>query len=225
MKKVLLAGVALATISAGTAMAADMQVKAQPAPFSAAYNWTGCYIGGNVGGAWGNSNINIPNYPANFDLESSSLIGGVHAGCNYMFPGGWVIGIEGDYDWTDLKADASTIRGPVGERFSVRWDSTASVRGRLGYAFNNTLLYITGGGAWAHLDEARYIPLAGGVRSATFDGWVFGGGFEHAVGMSNWIIGIEYLHADYGRTNFFYVGPTSVSHTVDVVRGRLSYKF
>src|SRR5262249_60071547 len=52
MNKVLLAGIALA-LGTGVASAADMPVKAPPAPLPPPFSWTGCYIGGNVGGAWG----------------------------------------------------------------------------------------------------------------------------------------------------------------------------
>jgi outer membrane immunogenic protein len=225
MKRILFAIAATTALCTSPSLAADLPVKAPvvpPAPL--AYNWNGCYIGGNVGGTWGSSNVNIPLYPANFDIDSSSLIGGVHGGCNYMFAPNWVIGIEGDYAWTDLNDSASTINGPVGETFSVKWDAMATIRGRLGYAWNNSLFYVTGGVAWSHLDNAQYNPIAGGAVSATYTGWVVGAGYEYGF-TPNWIAGVEYLYADLGDKDFVFLGPTSVSHTANIVRGRISYKF
>ncbi|MCW5692427.1 MAG: hypothetical protein KIT48_08685 [Pseudolabrys sp.] len=76
-----------ATLFGGlSANAADMPVKGPvyKAPPMVMYNWTGCYIGGNLGGVWGKSNIDIPGYPSNFDINTSSFVGGGQLGCNYQ---------------------------------------------------------------------------------------------------------------------------------------------
>jgi len=83
----LVAGLLGATLLGGVAaQAADLPVKAPvyKAPPLPIYNWTGCYLGGNVGGVWGRSNINIPGYPSNFNINNSSFIGGGQLGCNYQ---------------------------------------------------------------------------------------------------------------------------------------------
>lgn len=200
------------------------------APIAVAeYNWTGCYVGANVGGAWGRSNIDIPLYPANVNANATSIIGGAQAGCNYMFPSRWVVGIEGDWDWTSLNGSTATTSIAVpGETFFTKFNSVGTLRGRAGYAWDRTLLYVTGGGAWAHLNAANYVPTCvpgcASDKSATYSGWTAGAGVEYALTM-NWIIGAEYLYMSFGRQNFFYNGPTNVKEQINVARARVSYKF
>ncbi|MEA2944718.1 MAG: outer rane immunogenic protein, partial [Alphaproteobacteria bacterium] len=122
MKKILLATVALTALVAAPAMAADLArpvYKAAPPPVVYAYSWTGCYVGGNGGGVWvhkdyaltgvGIAGFGGVNFPAigMGSHDASSGIGGVQVGCNYQFAGGWVIGIQADYDW--MRANGSHL--------------------------------------------------------------------------------------------------------------------
>jgi opacity protein-like surface antigen len=100
---------------AGSAIAADMPLKApvyQAAP--PVYNWSGCYIGANAGGAWSHQSVgsSVPlisdQSPASASLDSSGGIGGPHAGCNWQFTPSWVLGIEGDWSFTDLNGTGSS---------------------------------------------------------------------------------------------------------------------
>src|ERR1700730_16720571 len=95
----------------GGAMAADMAVKARPvAPPVVIYNWSGCYIGGNVGGGWKRNTLSSTTTflgtPVAFtDLGSdngSSVIGGAQIGCDYQFAGNWVAGIQGMFDFGNI---------------------------------------------------------------------------------------------------------------------------
>src|SRR5712691_5596882 len=107
-EKILLAAVALSALVAEPAMAADLAVKAplyKAPPPVYVYSWTGCYIGGNVGGLWArkdwtNRTPGVFNGLPIGTHDADSWLGGVQAGCNYQV-GGWVFGIQGDYDWTD----------------------------------------------------------------------------------------------------------------------------
>src|SRR5438477_6711262 len=110
MKRALLVGLSLVAFSAVQASAADLPVKARPmAPVVTAFNWTGCYIGGNVGGKWvrtsGSTDVAAAGIGAAgsivwADADNSTLIAGGQVGCNYQAPGSnWVFGIEGDLDW------------------------------------------------------------------------------------------------------------------------------
>src|SRR5262249_14738728 len=149
------------------AAAADMPVKAPPAPVSIpVYSWTGFYVGGHIGGAWTGKDDSFANafcggtpvIPINlpFDTGDSSVIGGGQIGYNWQFASNWLIGVEGDFSWT--KVDGSTTYsplppGPTGAfavspsvmtmSRDVKW--LASVRGRLGYAWDRWLVYGTGG--------------------------------------------------------------------------------
>jgi outer membrane immunogenic protein len=131
-------GWALASIisitSVGTAMAADMAVKAPPQPAAVTYNWTGFYIGGNVGGAWNDSRDDVyptgcfltgvacgggvANNPLRSDsvrLSGSGFTGGGQAGYNWQ-AGKWLFGIEGDINYVGIN-DSNFINRPGSHRW------------------------------------------------------------------------------------------------------------
>ena len=177
-----------------------MPVKAPPVVAAAVYNWTGFYIGGHVGYGSGTKQWTDPLGPP-FDAGSHTVtggLGGAQLGANYQ-TGRWVFGIEGQYSWADLNgshfnpldlADRLTTR--------VRW--TASVAGRIGHAFDRTLIYVRGGIAWIR-DEHTKIDL--GILEAagniTRTGWLVGAGVEQAF-WANWSGRIEYNYMDFGRS-------------------------
>ncbi|MBI5912517.1 MAG: porin family protein [Betaproteobacteria bacterium] len=229
--RIKVASLLAAAISFGAAQAvsaADMPAKAPvyKAPIAVAYNWTGCYVGANVGGVWGRSNINIPAYPANFDINDASFLGGGQIGCNYQMSQ-FVVGVEGNWDWMDVTGSALT-GAAAAERYSVRWDWDVSIRGRLGYAPAGTpwLLYITGGPAWAKLGSANFIPgaVVTTAQSGTHNGWTIGAGAEYQW-TPNWIVGIEYRYSAYQSKRYVYAGPVDVDLKTNAVTARLSYLF
>ena len=110
MKKILLATVALGALAAAPAMAADLRTpayKAPPPPPPVYFSWTGCYVGGNIGGLWVNKDVTGP-FGGTVSADGSSWAAGLQAGCNYQFAGGFVIGIQGDYDWADAGSSTDT---------------------------------------------------------------------------------------------------------------------
>src|ERR1700704_2879244 len=134
MKRQLIAVLALGVRAVCPAMAADM--RAAPiytkAPMMApVYSWTGCYIGGNVGGLWATKEWSTTGV-ANSTQDISSGLGGGQIGCNYQVST-WVFGIQGDYDWTDASA-SSTDLALLGATDRSRIKGLASVTGRVGYA-------------------------------------------------------------------------------------------
>src|SRR5262245_36881651 len=209
MKKLSLA--ALAALVASPAVAADIprRVYAPPPPPPVyLFSWTGCYVGGNIGGLWVEKEFHEPFFGGSFTRDASGVLGGGQIGCNYQFAGGWVVGIQGDYDWTDAHAEGPGVFFPnLNHDFHVK--SVASVTGRIGYAWNRLLGYVKGGGAWERDDlTLTFVPTG---LSATFSdtrsGWTIGVGVEYAF--TNWLTAfIEYDHYDFGsRTDNVVCGP------------------
>src|SRR6266511_5720156 len=122
MRNLLLGTVAVVALIAGPANAADLAVRAPapaykaPPPVVTYYNWTGCYVGGHVGGLWARKDWTLaPPDPA-FALgshDADSWLGGVQAGCDYQFAGGFVVGIQGDYAWTDANGSNVNVSVPI----------------------------------------------------------------------------------------------------------------
>jgi len=112
-------GIVMLSLVGAAAQAADLPSPPSPAlvysapPVIAYFTWTGCYLGGNVGGAWASRDWNdqIPGDPLfGTDLGSyntSGALGGAQAGCNYQI-GNWVVGLQGDYAWSNASGSNSS---------------------------------------------------------------------------------------------------------------------
>lgn len=251
MRKLWLAGVSsIAIIAATSAQGADIGArpvyKAAPvvAPIPA-YSWTGCYVGAHAGWAWEKSQVEERSFRRSSgitrtslaDLDTSGAILGGQIGCDYQFASNFVLGIEGDLAWTDLR---NHVHDPTDEdpgnvlRFNTQWLS--SVTGRLGFAaLPRTLLYVKGGGAWAHdrfdFTQADIVGLRG-IFDQTRTGWTVGGGVEWAFA-PNWSVFVEYDHYDFGTKNVVtHFGPFAgdfdrfdVKQRIDTVKLGVNYRF
>jgi outer membrane immunogenic protein len=209
MKKILLATVALGALAAAPAVAADLRTPAYAPPPMYIYSWTGCYIGGNVGGLWARKEW-FDHDPGSITFgqsdgthDPSGFIGGFQGGCDYQFAGGFVIGIAGDYDWANADASNASILFP-GFTNHTRVNSLASVTGRIGYAWDRFLGYVKGGGAWER-DEHDYSNGALiGTAATTRSGWTVGIGGEYAF--TNSLTGFaEYDYYDFGTRDILFV--------------------
>src|ERR1700722_9739543 len=171
MKRVFFALVGLAALM-GTAAAADLPPRPAPAPyykapaFVQAYNWTGFYIGVNGGGGFGRSTWDST---APFNI-SGGLAGGT-LGYNYQI-GPAVLGVEGDIDWADIKGTTNSAC-LFGCKTSDHWLST--VRGRLGYAADRFMPFISGGAAFGDIKTST--PGFAGATQTNV-GWTLGAGLE-----------------------------------------------
>ena len=223
MKRILLAAVALTAFTV-SAVAADMPVKAATkAPVMVApYNWSGFYVGINGGAAWGRSNWTDRgdgSTTGNFDT-SGGLVGGT-LGANWQ-TGAWVFGIEGDLDWTNIRGSTNVGCGTPCETKNS-WLGT--VRGRVGYAWDRILPYVTGGVGFGNI---RAVGL-GITDTTTKAGWTLGAGVEFAVA-GPWTAKIEYLYVDLGNGSCSIVactgtGITDVKFNTNIIRGGINYRF
>src|SRR5579872_2056397 len=172
MKKTLLVGVSLAALGSAPAFAADLAARHvyTKAPVVApVYNWAGFYIG--AMGGYGSEDSGSPSI-------KGGLAGGT-VGYNWQ-TGSWVYGLEADAAWADLNASASAVVPGFGLlTASDKVDSTGTVRGRIGYAFNTVLLYGTGGYAWAN-NKVSLSALGVSISDSKFlSGWTVGAGVEY----------------------------------------------
>jgi outer membrane immunogenic protein len=174
------------------------------------FNWTGCYAGGNIGGLWVHKEFTglgfIAPFGTTFSGDASGALGGLQAGCNYQFAGGWVVGIQADYDWTNASVDRNGVLFP-GLTESYRVNSVGSLTGRLGYGWDRFLGYVKGGVAWERDSLTFAVPALTASFSDTRNGWTIGIGGEYAF--TNWITGfVEYDYYNFGtRTDSVVCGP------------------
>jgi outer membrane immunogenic protein len=218
MKKFLLAGAALIALGVSAASAADIQrrqVMPEKAPMYVAppYNWTGFYVGINGGGGWGRSDFSVPFASDSFNT-SGGLVGGT-LGYNWQM-GRAIFGLEGDVDWSNIRG--SSICGGI-TSCETRNDWLGTVRGRLGYAFDRFMPYVTGGLAVGNIKTS-----IDGIGSAndTKAGWTVGAGLEAAIA-GPWTAKVEYLYVDLGRGGS--VLGSDAKFNANVVRAGLNYRF
>jgi outer membrane immunogenic protein len=216
------------------ALAADIPALSPPAPSPpVTYNWTGIYIGINGGYGTGNSNWSDGPVGTTGSFTTSGYLIGGSIGVNYQI-GEYVFGIEGDGDWTNLKGNSGTTCGaistvvppPDGCQTQSGW--LATVRGRVGYAFDRTLIYGTAGAAFGNIQTGLNPP-------STFDssieaGWTVGAGLEVALAQ-NWTAKVEYLFVDLPNgacttvANCGGAAGSIVSFNENVIRAGVNFKF
>jgi outer membrane immunogenic protein len=225
MKRVLFsttAIVALAIVSQA-ALAADMPVRKPMPPQGQVmapppvFNWSGFYVGAHAGYGWGTSRFSAPAAgTGNFNVDGW-LFGGL-AGVNYQ-AGQTVFGVEADINWSDFSGGAAC--GATSCNTDVPWFGT--LRGRLGYAADRFMPYITGGLAYGKV-EAN-VPGVG-TDSATRIGWTAGVGAEYAFA-PNMSWKTEYLYVDLGDFNCTSCGAPvpNVDFTSHIVRTGLNIRF
>jgi outer membrane immunogenic protein len=210
---------------------------------AAAANWTGFYLGGNIGGASARDRSSFVGSGANefFNLSPDGVIGGAQAGYNWQ-AANWVYGLEADIQGSSQRDnDACITRCLVTQSssFDAKLPWLGTVRGRLGYSVGSTLFYGTAGYAYGG-EKTRIATVGGGAPtdttfSATRSGWTAGGGIERPVNFfgllgSNWTSKSEYLYVDLGTSadTLLLAGrPVAVTTSVKehIFRTGLNYHF
>ena len=195
MKKILLSGVALvALFAAAPAFAADVPVrgpiyKAAPAPV---FNWTGFYFGGHVGYGFSSTDVAV---------EPDGFLGGVQLGYNWQFARNWVFGLETDIAGTDMNDSVAGVNAHI--------DYLGTARVRLGYTWDRTMFYGTGGLAYTRASVL-------GVHN-TDTGYALGAGIEWAFA-PQWSAKVEYMYHGFDNT---IIGDLDIS----TVKFGVNYRF
>lgn len=200
------------------APAAALPVKAR----ASAWSWSGSYIGVHGGYAWTDFQ-KVDTAASTANLDPRGWLGGFQTGYNWQFAPNWVFGAETDDSFASLKQTGVAAGNGVGPLpANVKIDEFGSIRARLGFVVDRSLIYGTGGFAWAHLKYFEPTQMAFNEYQA---GWTAGAGWEYAID-GKWSARLEYLHADFGRTKDISGGfPISTKLTADTVRAGLNYKF
>jgi outer membrane immunogenic protein len=170
-------------------------------------SWTGCYVGGNIGGAW--SNVDLSGVSgASFSATNSGFAGGGQIGCDYNWlQSPWVVGIRNMLDATSLsnRTNISTVpfTGAVDSR--TRWFDTLTARG--GYLVQNVLLYAQGGAAWTNTNITFLTGSGAQVGEASNDrtGWTVGAGVEWRFA-PQWSVFAEYNFMGFGTQSATFTG-------------------
>jgi outer membrane immunogenic protein len=236
----LFVGVATAASAADFPVAPPMKA-ALPAPIL--FSWTGCYVGVEGGGAWGQGE-QIANSGANSGqtitggLSIKGGIAGGTVGCNIQMSN-FVVSGEADFSWTNKRGSVNDLPpfnvATVSET-REKWLDT--FRGRFGYAIDRFMIYGTAGVAYAGSEVRVSNPAFGTVvDSRARTGWTAGLGGEFAVWTGGWAdvtLKVEYLHVGFETHQYFnppitLAGLTTVTRdtklTDDIVRAGVNVKF
>ncbi len=216
-----------------------MPLKAPPAPV---YQWSGCYVGLNVGGGASGTNFGTTIDPAATSQRATprrspaaeaeannadGFLAGGQLGCNFQ-TGTLVVGAEADFDYfrsnpqfnnnTNTLANGNTFA--IGQSLTTNY--LATVRPRIGIGADRNLAYITGGAAFTSISytesyfDANTPPGAGtAAASRSLVGWTAGAGWEYAFA-DHWTVKAEYLFASFPTTNAtgLITGPGGTSNTL-----------
>ncbi len=198
------------------------------ASFAADGDWTGFYIGGNIGsangdsqstvtlgGSWSGESQALRDFVTNNSAANQSPSGtsyGFQFGYDHQFDNNFVLGIEADYNKLNLDEVRQTgqLNSGAGPTYAfgnrINADHSYSLRPKFGYAFDSTMVYVTGGWSRTSADFGSDLLSSGnyskvGASSANFSSTIWGVGVEHRFG-GNWSARLEYLRVNADNTNY-----------------------
>ena len=225
MKRILFATAAIVVATAATGASAQTW-------------WNGPEVGIQGGYAWGTSSglltdTNPPRISARFpySFDVNGPLGGAHVGYNWQWDQ-LVLGAEGDAEFADV---TGSVVGPAPGNvihINSRMDFDASVRAKLGWAFDRVLVYGTGGVAFGDVKTKYFDTSLGPIGSSdgVRIGWTAGGGIAYAI-TPNWEFGVEYRYTDLGQEKMHHVFNSdnifndNNDFKFSAVRAVLSYRF
>ena len=227
----------LSALGSGPVLAADFPLPAgEPARLPVSYdangpytNRAGAYLGLNGGYGLGSSQWTLGLLGTDVFNTSGFLFGGT-AGFNFPISA-VLVGLEGDIDWSGLSGNATNCAvnaSGAAAACQTKSNLLGTARARVGYAFDRTLIYVTGGTAFAPVQTGLSPPST--FDAATKFGWTAGAGVEFAF-FGNWSAKAEYLFVDLATAscstaaNCGSATGSSVAFTENVVRGGFNYRF
>jgi outer membrane immunogenic protein len=235
MKATPLAAAAFSLLT-GSAFGADLEMPLKQPLAPAPFTWTSCYAGVQVGGGWGQTNVNdsagILSPSTGFAIAStgdSGILVGGEIGCDYQFAPNWVVGIEGAAAWSNIAGNSAIATPGLPSDSATLTENTdllTSITPRVGYVWNYWLVYAKGGVAWAGnrysaFDAAATYDFAG---LETRFGWTAGAGVEWAL-WNNWSLKLEYDYYGFGARSVTFidnisgtVGPLDIKQNIQVVK-------
>jgi outer membrane immunogenic protein len=187
------------------------------------------------------------------NFNTSGFNGGGYGGCDYQF-GTWVVGVEGDWSVdnnsgqsgpsiTQLATSAGLANVNPFSYYEAQEHWYATLRGRLGYAIDKWLFFVSGGAAWTKIDTSGFDVVSPGnvsvinhfgLASTRVSGWTVGGGFDYAITgaslMPGWSVRVEYLYIkfqDFTPTDYALStglnpttgAPLNISHLTNTTTG------
>jgi outer membrane immunogenic protein len=227
MRRLLLAGAVFAVLMPHQVRAAESAARADKPAAASSFSWTGFYIGGNVGGAFLQSDWSNIDPPAaatdDANMNRYGFAGGAELGYNYQHEG-LVLGLEGSYAWTNLEqnqigcyASAYPVFQPM--NCNARADRFAAVAVRLGVAWQAILLYGKVGESWGNFDyrvSCSLCPSTAYSGHETRAGRIAGGGIEYAV-LDNFAVKVEYDYLEFGLQTVPFFGSAGDTYKQDII--------
>jgi len=236
MRSLMLAFV-LCSAAGSAALAADLPPAPPPPPPRAPatyvpapiplYNWTGFYLGPNIGYGFTSSSTLSDSQGSTFtNTTSQSFLGGGQVGVNWQFWGGVVIGAEADFDWLPNTKNTVTAAGAGVNAGSTatgtinsRWLTLADAR--LGYAWDRLLVFAKGGGAFVGANNTALTVNPGNTSlnlsgPSTNSGWNAGVGLEFAV-WGPWTVKAEYDYIRLNNASFTAATSAGTKFSADVI--------
>jgi outer membrane immunogenic protein len=222
----------IATLLGGSiASAADLVVKAPVAPLIPDYNWTGFYLGGFVGGVWGETNTFNSGSGVPISIDADGVFGGIHAGYDWQLPNRFVLGFRVAAP-LGSSADGTTadptFPATVSHKADLRW--AVLFTGHLGYAMGpqgRWLPYVGGGLAVGEGKATFTFPGTVLTDTNTHTGFTVLTGVRYAFA-DNWWAALQYNYTDFGSENYTLgvgTAPRSVDFKSHSLTGMISYKF
>ncbi|MFS2325716.1 outer membrane protein [Brucella sp. H1_1004] len=221
------------------AYSADVVVMQEPTEknSSSPYNWSGAYLGGQVGHSWAKTKYSLKDNDDFEDFDSAgsenkgAFIGGVYAGYNFDLGNNFILGGEVDITKGFQSQKNSFLHDDSGHSASTELAWNGAMRARMGYAVNKVMPYLAGGLAFGSIkntltineefDDGETIS-----KTKTRTGWTVGGGVDYAA-TDNVILRLEYRYTDFGKQNFDLNGNGTASSKLSTndIRIGVAYKF